>query len=247
MKIFFILVSLVFSTSLYANLVEEVDKLTPEEAKMLVEKLNAKFFEPVVPQSFFTRATMAGSFGAFVSYPRSFNEEFMGADHENFKSFGYGQFSLQWYLSQKFMLGILVDAKMQESEEEISSNVYETVTLVGAGMHIACTYRFDISENWFFTPTLAIGPFVGSATRVTDDDNDGENKSHNYSVEGIGYSGMVVLPFLYDINKVFSIGPELSYQFARVDKLKRYNDEVSNPKNITFNGFGAGLKIAYNY
>lgn len=244
MKKFLVFLMFVFSTSLSANLIEEVDKLSPEEANLLLQKLDSKFFAPIVPESFFTRFTASTSFGAMYSYPREFNN-YMDPAHDNFKNFGYGQVNLMWFLSKKFMLGLMLDAKMNESTEELVAGKYEKVSLTGLSAAIACSYVFDISENWIFTPTFGVGPFMAVAEINTDDDN--AKTSYNYSFSGLGYTGIAVFPFLYRVNKVFAIGPELAYQYARVDKLKRYDNTINNPKNIIFNGFSAGLKIAYNY
>lgn len=244
MNKFFIFLIFLFSTSLFANLIEEVDKLSPEEAKLLVQKLDAKFFHPIIPESFFTRFTASTSFGINYSYPKEFNN-YLDNAHDNFNKFAYGQLNLMWFMSKKFMLGLMVDGKNFESKETLEAGKYQKASLTGLTLALASTYNFDISERWLFSPSIGIGPFIAFASFVTDDDN--LKTTYDYSFSGIGYSGVLTLPFLYRINKVFAIGPELSYQYARVDKLKRYDTTINNPKNITFNGFGAGLKIAYNY
>lgn len=241
-KLIFILVFL-FSNSLFANLVDEVDKLTPEEANLLIQKLDSKFYQPLIPETFFTRITVSASAGTNFSYPREYNNN-LNAVHDPFKSFYYGQANLMWYVSKKFMIGFMFQGFEASSHEELTTDTYQKVTLSGYSLAFACGYLFDVSSSWYFTPAIGIGPFFANSSTITD--NDLSQTTYDYSIHGVGYVGILNLSMMYRINRVFSIGPEISYQYARVDKLKRFHT-IETPKNIIFNGLNAGIKIAYNY
>jgi len=63
MKTLLIISSILFSAASYANLVEEVDKLSPQEAQLFLAKLHAKAIQPL-PEGILTKLSISGSFGA---------------------------------------------------------------------------------------------------------------------------------------------------------------------------------------
>jgi len=247
MKKFLFVISFLLTSSLSANLIEEVDKLSPEETNLLLQKIDAKLYKPV-PESFFTRFTMSGSFGINFSYPREFNS-YIDAKHDSFNKFYYGQTNLMWNIynadTYKILLGFVFDFKRAESEKELSPNVYQEVTLNGIGMAFAISHVCNLTEKLYFIKTLAYGPFAVDINLNNHDDN--EKKTYNYNLTGAGYTALANLSLLYRFNKVFSIGPDFSYQYARVEKLKRFENTVNAPSDITLKGISAGLRLAYNY
>lgn len=247
MKKLILVISMFLASTISANLIEEVDKLNPEETNLLLQKIDAKLYKPV-PESFFTRFTMSGAFGINFSYPREFNS-YIDAKHDSFNKFMYGQANIMWNIynapKYKILLGFVFDTKGAESEKELSPNVYQEVTLNAIGMAFAVSHVCNLTEKLYFVKTLAYGPFAVDIN--INDHNDDARTTYNYNLTGAGYTALANLSLLYRFNKVFSIGPDFSYQYARVEKLKRFENTVNAPSDITLKGISAGLRLAYNY
>jgi len=157
----FIAVNVLISP-IFADLLEEVDKLTPEQAVQLQQKLEKKRFE----------ATPGNSrINGFIQYikPTQLNNAFPGLSPMT-NLYG-GSFDLRYPLSKQVLIGGSFGGAGNYVFTESSYRIYEDLWLVYGQAQFVIELRFIQKNNFILSVTPGIGVVLGAFNYSTTNDN----------------------------------------------------------------------------
>ncbi len=148
------------------DLIQAVDRMSPEQAHDLQQKLEAKLWEPV-PQGFFTR--MAVDIG--VAYSSLDNVDLAslslssgGMDVDEVSGMDV---SLLWRLfSERFRFGLRFGS-WAARDSDLSEAGYSRAEVVGGNLSLVANYQWVRSDSWLVWTELA--PGAGSIAVETVD------------------------------------------------------------------------------
>ncbi len=229
------------------TLEEQVDQLSPEQHQRLMAKLQAKPFDSIISEGFFTRMSFSMTGATQWTDQKnlySFLDPKHGASDEADKA-QYANFSLLWKCNGNFRYGFGLGAIKLRHNEEISNDVFEEVRLNSGFMHLQIAHNIRLGKRWSLLPTIGAG-VIGAYYKINTS-NDNTSTTHQRKFNGYGFSANGSISFNYYLNSVIAIGLEGGYHYGKIDKLKRSMlKELTNPADIDLSGAFAGLRISYN-
>jgi hypothetical protein len=235
-------VALLSSITAWAGLVEDIDKLTPEEAHAVTTKLQAKTLQPI-PESFFTRLSLGVSFGATIGNPSAFDAT-LNSVHGNFKSLDWADASLTWKIDTRYLLGFDVGGLMRQSDKQIAASTVEKVNFGGGYFHFQAGYQIPLGQDWLLAPAAGLGGIYGMVEREVT--SDALLTTYVFRLYGVGPSAAVSLPILYKLNPIWTVGLDNRYFYGRVTKVKRADQDYNGIADLNFSGYQIGFKTAIN-
>jgi hypothetical protein len=245
-----LLITITFSSMGYASLEEEVDKLSPEEAQRIMVKLQAKTLQPI-PESFFTNLALSGSFGGHAPQLSEFKKSLDTKQKGEFSFLNFGSASILWVGHPKWRFGLSGRGLYKLSSKELSTDLFQDIRVRAMSTHVKAGYTLSRSDQWILLPMIGIGSVSVDVDVETHSDSTtsalGAVASHIYNYSGENFSAIASLSALYRLNPVLSIGMELGYQHARVEKLERSGEtEIDSPKDLDLSGGFAAITFGYN-
>ncbi|MDI6786255.1 MAG: hypothetical protein QMD92_06040 [bacterium] len=128
-----------------------------------------------------------------------------------------------WAVNDKIALGLFGAGGGAEKKKEVSSSVYERISVGFGTFQGLLSYKPIISKKWIIATKFGLGYFGGGYTiKKTDDTNE---KTWERSWDGTTFGGMCQLDLRYKLNKVLSGGVTLGYISAKIDDLERCESE----------------------
>lgn len=247
-KIFFII--LFFQIQASADLLQEVDQLTPEQAYEFQQRLGAKMLEPI-PAGFFTNLST------------SITSQVVLSDAKEFKSFIDSRFSspnkldkvqsvnmdVLWRLGEGFRLGFEMGFMTASATAELVTNTFQSINLKSLLTMAKVGYKVGLSEDFFLFPYIGLGMAnsMANLTTTTDTSFNTSGSTYNVNMSNSAFAYKAGASLNYSFNKLFSIGLDLSILQDKVTKLKREGErEVTNPSELNLSGFGIGVKASVN-
>ncbi len=145
-----------------AGLLEDVDKLTPQEASLFQEKLSKKAAENIPLES-------AGTFNVQFINPSAFNAAFPGvAPMTNLYG---GSFTIRKPINDRFLIGGNFGGGANFHWNESASKVFEDAFLGYGSAQFVTELRLVRTENFILATTLGAGVMLGGYNYSKTDDN----------------------------------------------------------------------------
>ncbi len=231
------------TTAAQADLVKDVDQLSPEQAYEVMTKLQAKVLQPI-PETFFTRLTVSVDGGAGAVNPKSYNDYLTARGGNKVNTLGVGKARILWRVSDNLLFGAIFSGSMSHQTREQQTGVYYRHSLLASSVDLALGYRIALSENFFIAPTLGAGGVFARVTEATT--NDTNSSTYVLRYMGMAPHAMVELPIYYRLNRVWSIGFTNAVQVGNIAKFYRAEDRRSQTPNLSVTGYQGTLSIAFN-
>lgn len=233
-----------FGVSLaHADLVDQVDELSPDRAYLLMNKLQAKVFEPV-PEGFFTKLSVNVSSGSAFVDPKAYKARL----HPNFNDLDHlmtMKVNLLWKTQSAFSFGFMLGGQMGREAEEIAAAIFESVSIRSGFFDLGVSCRLDLDESFFIAPALGVG-VIGAGFRE-ETTNDLSQNTYIFRASGIAPHLLVEVPLHYRLNPVWTLNLTNVFQFANVTKLDRIRDVRASVPTLNLSGyqlmFGIGLNL----
>lgn len=244
-KLLMMIITLFLANMTFAqSLEEQVDKLTPQEAQRIMAKLQAKVIEPI-PHSIFTNLGLSVSVGAIFSDKSSIYDDIDNAFErgEDFDTLGVYRFSALW--GRKWKLGFGMGYIGKYDTEEVSSDIFEDVSINSLYFQLEAAYKAKIAENLFLMPQLGVGITQTTVVFERTDDNSFSTYRSRYTSGNI--TATASLSLMYFLNPVLSFGLEAGYQHLKADEFKRSGiKDVATNVEMELGGAFVGFKLGYN-
>lgn len=222
-------------------LLEGVDQMTPKDAYLFQQKLQAKTAEPI-PQSFWTNAVVSFSSSTVYSIETDAQKLPLGRPD---RAYGF-QGALLWKTCDCFALGLGFGFLGQSSEREIyPGTLYEQFNLNAFYMHLAAQAKFNVGPFWSIVPSVGIGAAQFGVN--WEQTNDSTSSTYRRKYSALGPSAQASLGVLYAVNNVWNIGLEGGYFYALATKVERAKAEVGAPGEVGVIGAFAGMKMTFNW
>ena len=239
---FVVMVAVLSPVTSFANLVDEVDKLSPAEALLVQQKLKTKTMAPL-PESFVTKMAFTFSGGKVFASPDAFN----AAQGSSFDKLDAVHASLLWRVGSNWYFGVggsMVQKK--EKRETIVTDVFEDLRLTARVFQIQTAMRVNLGGVHFLIPLVGLG--VVRADGYSEISNDNTLSSYNLEFDGIGFSAIVGLDWQMELSEIFAFGLGGGYLHAKVTNLKRSGvKSITTPADIDASGAFFGVRFSYNF
>lgn len=225
-----------------SNLIDEVDKLTPEQAYLFNQKLQAKVLSPV-PESFITHITVALSGGVGVYNPSNYND-YLAPTQAKVTTAGFWKADLMWKLCDHFLLGFQSSFNSVNQTKVPSANTFYSLSIFAPTTDVAAAYQIPLSDHFFLAPGIAIGGIFAWVTEETT--NDTAKTTYDLRYWGSAFHLSASLPIYYRLNRIWSIGLTNSFQIGNITNLQRAEDHPANVPNLNLTGYQGSFTIAFN-
>ena len=146
----------------FAGLLEEVDKLTPEQAELFQKKLEHKKFEGL------TKNTRIGGGVQFIN-PTQFNNSFPGLPA--LECLYGGSFDVRHPLSDKLLIGGSFGGAGNYLFNQSSPKVYEDLIFAYGSAQLVLEFRLVQNKNFILSATPGAGVMLGFYNYTKTDDN----------------------------------------------------------------------------
>lgn len=209
------LVISVLALPVFAGLLEDVDKLTPEEAVKLQEKLQQKRFEATPENS-----RMIG----FVQLiePTPFNNTFPGLpDIRN--AYG-GSFELRKPLNDRLLVGGSFGGAGNFVYSESSTKVYEDLWLAHGYAQLVMEYRIVQNKSFILSLTPGAGVMLGFYNYTKTDDN--AKTYYNTNRWGTGFCTSFAVDATWKIYKEWGLGIGISSFSGKLSNMHKMLSSV---------------------
>lgn len=248
-----IIFSILFiSTSAFASLMDEVDQLTPEQAYEINQKIQGKILDPV-PIEFFTKMSFSMSANYLMADPKVFKNSLDTRFNKgnDLDSVNLVSMDLLWRISESLRLGMEIGYLNSGVSTELASQLFQSINLFSTLAFAKVAYKVSISDSLSLLPYAGIGAVSTRASTETSSDSNttslGAVATHKSDIYGSNFGFKVGTSFNYELNKVFSIGLDVSMLQDKVSKLKRSGiTEVASPSELDLSGFAVGIKTSVN-
>ncbi len=161
-KILVVLLAALLVSPVFANLVDEVDKLTPEQAEQFQKKLDQKKFEGLP-------ANTRISGGLQTVNADAFNAAFPGLPPLH--SVLVGSFDVRQPLTDKLLIGGSFSGAGNYLFHESATKVYEDLFLVVGSAQLVLEYRLVQTGNFIMSLTPGAGFMIGGYNYTKTNDN----------------------------------------------------------------------------
>ena len=197
----------------FSNLLEELDKLSPEEAVQFQELLLQKSIESV-----------PGSFGGGLYFqnvnPSALNNAFPGADSIS-TLYGVGG-RYMTPINDSILVGGKFTAAGNFTNNQSSSNIFEDLILAYGTTQFVIDYRMINSNNFILSSSLGFGVLMGGYEYAKTDENTPSTYSTYRWGTGLCYS--LALDASWVDNNGWGGGMGLEYFSGKLDDLRRVID-----------------------
>ncbi len=223
------------------ELLDTVDRMTPEQVQQFHQKLEAKYWEPV-PEGFFRRMAIDVS----ASYLRLDTVDIDALDlvdrDLDVDEAGGFEVGLLWrILNDQTRLGFRLGG-WKVSDDNLSAAGYSRVALSGQHLALVAQYQLLRTEHWLLWTELA--PGVGHV-RLESVDTPDEAASTLRKLDGDYWDVLLQGGLSWRPNPVLSLFASAGYRFA--DKQSLDEGGESTDVRIDVSGFTARLGIGLNF
>jgi len=214
MMLVFLLVNLLVP-SVFAGLLEDVDKLTPQQAVELEKKLQQKRFE-ATPE----RSRMTG----FIQLidPVQLGNAFPGVNHIG-NLYG-GAFDLRTPINDKVLIGGSFSGAGNYAFNQSSPKVYEDLALVYGSAQFVMDFRLLQTGNFILSTTPGIGVMLGGFNYSKTDDN--AKTYYNTNRWGSGICTSLSLDATWKVHKEWGIGIGVSTFSGKLANMRKIFSDV---------------------
>lgn len=201
----------------FAGLLEDVDKLTPEQAELFQKKLDQKKFEGLPKNS-----RIAG----FVQTvdPAQFNNSFPGLPP--IRNIYGGTFDLRHPLSDNLLIGGSFGGAGNYVFKESSSKVYEDLFLVSGSAQLVLECRIFHNNNFILSVTPGAGVMLGFYNYSKTDDN--ARTHYNTNRWGSGFCTSLALDATWKINNDWGLGIGASTFSGKLGNMRKIISNVDS-------------------
>jgi hypothetical protein len=202
----------------FAGLLEDVDKLTPEQAVQLQKKLEQKRFEATTTEN--SRIT------GFIQYvkPTQLNNTFPRVSPMT-NLYG-GSFDVRRPLNDRFLIGGSFGGAGNYVFKETSYRIYEDMWLVYGQAQFVLELRFIQNKNFILSMTPGIGVVVGGYNySVTDD-----NAQYYYTTNrwGLGLCNSLALDATWKVRDDWGFGLGVSSFSGKLGGMRKIFSAVDS-------------------
>jgi hypothetical protein len=214
-----------------ANLIEEIDKLSPEEALLVQTKLQAKMLQPI-PEWIITNAGGGGGFSVHRAELKDFNTAF-SANNSSIKTLYGGSGGFRLPVNDALKIGLEFGGAGGCDSNKSGNTYYDLAIGYGFGL-LALDYTL------LKTPQLSLN-FNGGVGAMTGGYYYGESAEAagtEYSVHrnGNGLCYKVGLNGKYKLNPIWDIGAGASYFYGKITDLKRADVTDAGAPDLDYSG-----------
>lgn len=243
-KLLLSIILVVLCSTSHASLEEEIDAMTPDDARRVMAKLKGKMLEPI-PAGFFTKmsVTLASHYG--FADPQSFRDSLNSSFASEFEELRGYEVSVFWEVKENFRLGFGVGVIGQSDVKEVSSDLFHEASLYGMFAQLRTAYVYHLGERWLLMPQVGFGGTFAGASIETS--NDSASTTHNFKYSGTSLSATVSAALMFKLNPIWTLGLEGGYFYSKTEELKRSGEtEISSPGELDLSNPYIGFKMGIN-
>ncbi len=194
-KLLVVLMAALLVSPVFANLVDEVDKLTPEQAAQFQKKLDQKKFEGLPVN------TRIGG-GIQTVNPTAFNAAFPGLPPLH--SVLFGSFDVRQPLTDQLLIGGNFGGTGNYLFNESAPKVYEDLFLIAGSAQLVLEYRLVRTSNFIMSLTPGAGVMLGGYNYNKTNDN--TQTSYNTNRWGSGTCSSLALDLNWKLANEWGLG-----------------------------------------
>lgn len=223
------------------DLLNAVDKMTPEEAQLFQQKLAAKYWQPL-PEGFFTRmsVSLAGEVSGLAKVSPGVQSP--AAAKLDLKRAGGGEVALLWnVLDPKLRIGFEFGS-LVASDSKLEDGSYARSDLLGGLGGVVANYQLVRQEHWNLFTQASLG--VGGAQLDTLDTPKGQATTiHSY--DGSFAWAQLQAGIAWRPNSVLTFFASGGYRFASRVDLSEGGEEHHGKLDVS--GATGRLGLAFNF
>ncbi len=207
----------IFVMPVFAGLIEEVDKLSPNEALIFQEKLSQKSAE--------TFPGNAGGTG-FIQFinPDLFNSAFPGLNP--IRNLYGGTFNLRMPVNERVLVGGTFGGGANFSCNESATKVYEDIVLGYGAAQLVVDYRLLRQDSFILTTSAGLGLMLGGFNYSKTDDNLKTYYSTNRW--GTGFCSSLSIDANWKIEKEWGLGIGIGYFSGKLGNMRKVFNNVDS-------------------
>ncbi len=209
-KFLVVLLAALLITPVFANLVDEVDKLTPEQAEQFQKKLEQKKFEGLPKNTRISGGIQTVTGGAF-------NAAFPGLPPLH--SLLAGSFDVRQPLTDKLLIGGSFSGAGNYLFSESSAKVYQDALVIVGSAQLVLEYRLVQTPNFIMSLTPGGGFMVGGYNYNKTDDN--AQTSYNTNRWGSGLCCSLGLDLNWKIAGEWGLGLGVSSFSGKIGGMRK--------------------------
>ncbi len=207
----FIVLAVVFLVApVFANLLDDVDKLTPEQAEQFQKKLEEKKFEGL------KKDTRIGGGIQFIN-PVALNGAFAGLPQLH--SLLCGSFDVRQPLNDKFLIGGSFGGAGNYLFSESSPKVYQDMLIMVGSAQLVVEWRPIVTNNFILSVTPGAGFMIGGFNYNKTDDN--LQTTYNTNRWGSGLCSSLGLDLTWKIANEWGLGCGVSAFSGKIGGLRK--------------------------
>jgi hypothetical protein len=198
-----------------ANLVDEVDKLTPEQADLFQKKLEQKKFEGL------RKNTRMGG-GVQLIDAAQFNAAFPGlpAVHNLYG----GSFDVRQPINDKFLIGGTFGGAGNYTWKQSATKVYEDLFLAYGSAQLVLEWRLYQNKNFILSATPGLGVMLGGYNYNKTDDN--LQTTYNTNRWGSGTCTSLALDLTWKISDEWGLGVGASAFSGKLGGMRKILSDI---------------------
>jgi hypothetical protein len=212
---------------IFANILDEIDNLSPTEAVLLQEKLNKKTLE-AIPVN-----TGGSAYFQFIN-PDQLNNTFSGS--KGIRNLFGASYDFRVQQSEKVLIGGKFGAAGNFTNNMSDTNIYEDLGLYYGYGQLVIDYRLDQSKNFILNTSFGIGALIGGYNYGKTD----ENTKISYSTYrwGIGLLSTVAIDAAWIADNGWGGGLGIGYTLGKIANLRRtFENGDSSAPEIDISGW----------
>jgi hypothetical protein len=222
------------------DLLNAVDKMTPDEAQLFYQKLESKFWKPL-PEGFFTRMSVSiAAEGSGIAKVRPDNLSQTGAKLDMNRA-GGGQVTILWNVCDpKLRLGVEFGSLLA-SDSKLEDDNYARMDLQSGLGALVVNYQLVKRPHWYLFTQATVG--VGGARLETLDTPKGQASTMR-SYDASFTWAQLQAGAAWRPNPVLTLFLSGGYLFAERVDLKEGGDEHHGQLDLS--GASGRLGLAFN-
>jgi hypothetical protein len=194
----------------FAGLLEDVDKLTPEQAELFQKKLEQKKFEGL------TKNTRIGGGVQFID-PKQFNNAFPGLPA--MECLYGGSFDLRHPLNDKLLIGGSFGGAGNYIYNQSATKVYEDLIFVYGSAQLVLEWRIFQNKNFILSATPGAGVMLGGYNYTKTDDN--AQTYYNTNRWGSGTCTSLALDATWKLKNEWGLGIGVSTFAGKLSAMRK--------------------------
>ena len=209
----------------FAGLLEDADKLTPEQAVQLQQKLEQKRFEAM------PRNTRMGGFVQFVD-PSQFNNAFPTLNP--IRTLYGGEFDLRYPLNKQFLIGGSFTGAGNYVFNSNVPKVYEDLFLAYGSAQLVLEYRIFQNKSFILSLTPGAGVMLGGFNYTKTDDN--AKTYYETNRWGAGTCASLALNATWKISNEWGMGVGATYFSGKLSGMRKLLGHADASPDIDLSG-----------